>query len=153
MDTSAGTSFGDVASYSCDVGYMLIGLKERTCQADGQWNGSVPTCESELLKQDNTVCFYECNHACSMAVLVLRCAFEQHSIYVYPTWHSFPVEASCGLPDIPSNGRVDTSAGTSFGDVATYSCDTGYTQNGPAERTCQADGQWNGSVPTCESES
>ena len=47
---------------------------------------------------------------------------------------------------------MDTSAGTSFGDVARYSCDTGYTLNGPAERTCQADGRWNGSVPTCEGE-
>ena len=62
------------------------------------------------------------------------------------------VKVSCGLPNAPRNGRVDTSAGTSFGDVASYSCDTGYTLNGPAERTCQADGRWNGSVPTCESE-
>ena len=60
------------------------------------------------------------------------------------------VGVSCGQPDSPSNGHVNTSAGTSFGDVARYSCDTGYTLNGPAERTCQADGQWNGSVPTCE---
>ena len=59
---------------------------------------------------------------------------------------------TCGLLDSPSNGRVNTSAGTSFGDVARYSCDTGYTLNGPAERTCQADRQWNGSVPTCEHE-
>ena len=66
--------------------------------------------------------------------------------------HSNFCRSSCGLPDIPSNGGVDTSAGTSFGDIARYSCDTGYTLNGLAERTCQADGQWNGSVPTCESE-
>ena len=52
----------------------------------------------------------------------------------------------------PSNGRVDTSTGTSFGDVARYSCDTGYTLNGPAQRTCQPNGQWSGSAPTCESE-
>ena len=64
----------------------------------------------------------------------------------------FSVGVSCGQPDIPSNGRVGTSAGTSFGDVARYSCDTGYTVSGPAERTCQADGRWNGSVPTCERE-
>ena len=64
----------------------------------------------------------------------------------------FCVGVSCGLPDNPSNGHVDTSAGTSFGDVAKYSCDTGYTLNGAAETTCQADGQWSGSVPTCESE-
>ena len=53
VDTSAGTSFGDVARYSCDEGYLLIGLNETTCQADGQWNGSVPTCESKILKRDN----------------------------------------------------------------------------------------------------
>ena len=60
---------------------------------------------------------------------------------------------SCGqLGDPIINGHVDTSAGTSFGDVARYSCDTGYTLNGTAERTCQANGEWSGSVPTCESE-
>ena len=34
---------------------------------------------------------------------------------------------SCDPLDNPNNGRVDTSAGTSFGDVARYSCNTGYT--------------------------
>ena len=65
---------------------------------------------------------------------------------------SISVGAYCGEPDVPTNGRVDTSAGTSFRDVARYSCNTGYTMNGPAERSCLADGQWSGSVPTCESE-
>ena len=64
----------------------------------------------------------------------------------------FFVGVSCGLPVIPTNGRVDTSAGTSFGDVARYSCDEGYTLIGQNETTCQADGRWNGSVPTCERE-
>ncbi len=64
----------------------------------------------------------------------------------------FSAGVSCDLPGIPSNGRVDTSAGTSLGDVARYSCDKGYTLIGLNETTCQADGQWNGSVPTCESE-
>ena len=59
---------------------------------------------------------------------------------------------SCGQPDIPSNGGVDTSAGTSFGDIAMYNCDEGYTLNGPAVISCQGNGQWNGSVPICESE-
>ena len=64
----------------------------------------------------------------------------------------FSVGVSCGQLDNPRNGSVDTSAGTSFGDVASYSCDVGYTLNGPAERTCQDNGQWSGSMPTCESE-
>ena len=64
----------------------------------------------------------------------------------------FSVGVSCSQLDNPSNGRVNTSAGISFGDVASFSCDGGYTRNGPAERTCQANGLWNGSMPTCESE-
>ena len=85
-------------------------------------------------------------------MLVLPCGGHLSSTVCIVCVMSFPVEVSCGQPEAPSNGRVNTSAGTSFGDVARYSCDTGYTLNGPAERTCQADGQWNGSVPTCESE-
>ena len=75
------------------------------------------------------------------------------AIYVSPLTNSpLSVIISCGQLVNQSNGHVDTSAGTSFGDVARYSCDTGYTLIGPAGRTCQADGQWNGSVPTYESE-
>ena len=65
---------------------------------------------------------------------------------------SISVGVSCVQLDDPSNGHVNTSAGTSFGDVARYSCDAGYTLNGTSERTCQADGQWNGTEPTCEGE-
>ena len=64
----------------------------------------------------------------------------------------FTVGVSCGQPSIPSNGAVNTSDGTSFGDVASYSCGAGYTVNGPTERTCQADRLWNATEPTCESE-
>ena len=65
---------------------------------------------------------------------------------------SFSVGVSCGPLAAPSNGHVNTSAGTSFKDKAVYSCDNEYTLNGTAERTCQANGQWSGSAPSCESE-
>ena len=71
---------------------------------------------------------------------------------VYACNMPLSVGVSCDELDSPSNGLLNTSAGTFFGDVARYSCDRGYTLNGPAERTCQADGRWNGSVPTCDSE-
>ena len=61
------------------------------------------------------------------------------------------VGISCNQLDDLSNGRVSPRTGN-FGDVAKYSCDTGYTLSGPAERTCQADERWSGSVPTCRGE-
>ena len=88
----------------------------------------------------------------SESILFVFKYFVPLAVHKWPFLYVLYVGVSCGQPDDPSNGRVDTSAGTSFGDVARYSCDTGYTRNGPAERTCQADGQWSGSAPTCESE-
>jgi Sushi repeat (SCR repeat) len=38
------TTFGAVATYSCNLGYSLAGLATRTCQANGTWSGTPPTC-------------------------------------------------------------------------------------------------------------
>ena len=82
-----------------------------------------------------------------------------YTLYIDLTLHSvlrtvsiFFAVVSCGPLVAPSNGRVDTSDGTLFGDTATYSCDAGYPISGPSKRTCKANGQWSGTMPTCESE-
>ena len=63
----------------------------------------------------------------------------------------FSTAVDCGnLPD-PVNGQVDHTAGTSLGQTAIYSCNTGYNLVGDSTRTCQAIGQWSGSAPTCQS--
>ena len=85
------------------------------------------------------------HYFCLQVVCSLSCIQWAFSVCVH-------IGGVCGEPDALHNGRVGTSAGTSFGDVARYSCDTGYTLNGTAERTCQANREWSGSVPTCESE-
>src|SRR5262249_28751942 len=48
----------------------------------------------------------------------------------------------------PTNGTVTPTSGTT-GTVATYACNTGFTLSGSAMRTCQTDGTWGGSAPTC----
>ena len=57
----------------------------------------------------------------------------------------------CGPLTDPANGQVDHTAGTTFGQTAIYSCNTGYNLVGDSTRTCQADGVWFGSAPTCQS--
>ena len=42
-----GISFGSTATYSCQIGYRLVGEPTRTCQANGQWSGVAPVCKSE----------------------------------------------------------------------------------------------------------
>ena len=56
----------------------------------------------------------------------------------------------CGSLTNPANGQVSHTTGTTFGQTATYSCNTGYNLVGDSTRTCQATGEWSGSEPTCE---
>ena len=56
----------------------------------------------------------------------------------------------CGTLTNQANGQVSHTAGTTLGQTATYSCNTGYNLMGDSTRTCQATGEWSGSVPTCE---
>jgi hypothetical protein len=54
----------------------------------------------------------------------------------------------CGLPPDPAHGLVRLTS-TGPGSVATYARTTGYTLSGTSKRTCQADGRWSETAPTC----
>ena len=47
--TVAATGLNAIASYTCDVGYELVGNAMRTCEANGEWNGTEPVCTRTLL--------------------------------------------------------------------------------------------------------
>ena len=56
----------------------------------------------------------------------------------------------CSSLTDPANGSVTHTAGKTFRQTATYSCNTGYTLVGDSSRTCQATGNSSGSAPSCE---
>ena len=62
----------------------------------------------------------------------------------------FRTVIDCGGLSSPTNGEVTVST-TTFGSTANYTCDTGNDLVGDTTRTCQADGQWSRSEPTCQS--
>ena len=55
----------------------------------------------------------------------------------------------CRTLNTTMNGQVSHLNGTTFGQTATYSCNTGYNLVGDSTRMCQADGMWSGSEPIC----
>ncbi len=57
---------------------------------------------------------------------------------------------NCTALDDPVNGTL-TGNSVSYLSEVTYSCATGYNLSGDASRTCQADGNWTGSAPVCNS--
>ena len=50
IEYSDGTVYQSVATYNCHIGHNLAmtGDEMRTCGSDGMWNGTAPTCSSEL---------------------------------------------------------------------------------------------------------
>ena len=54
----------------------------------------------------------------------------------------------CGCPQVNTNGTVSVYS-TTHQSVANYSCIAGYTLMGTEKRTCQINGLWSGSIPTC----
>ena len=56
----------------------------------------------------------------------------------------------CGNLTDPTNGQVTHTSGTTFGQTATYSCNTGYNLVENNTRTCQTTGVWSGSAATCQ---
>ena len=70
--------------------------------------------------------------------------------YIIVYIHSTVVD--CRTLNTTMNGQVNHPNGTTFGQTATYSCNTGYNLVGDSTRMCQADGMWSGSEPTCISE-
>ncbi len=45
--TPSGTTVGNVASYSCNEGLVLIGSTVRSCGNNGLWAPDTPTCEGQ----------------------------------------------------------------------------------------------------------
>ena len=92
-------------------------------------------------------CSYKVNLNNDLCIYIIMC------IVMYSNCISTGIPAVClDLVD-PDNGRVnyETQEGstTTQESLATYICNTGYQLNGTSSRTCQSDGTWSGSAPTC----
>ena len=59
-------------------------------------------------------------------------------------------ERSCGNPGAPDNGEKNSSS-YQYGNVISFTCNVGYTMQGSQVRTCQTNGEWTGTQPTCPS--
>lgn len=194
----------DVARYSCDSNYVLTGNDSsttRTCQANGTWTGSDPTCVLPLTPCDPNPC--KNGGTCAIAGQGFACTCTgtgyggstctapadctgatapAHGTVSSPTATypgyvmygcdpgytlvgsasvqcqangTFGTAPTCSpnpcSPNLvaPVHGMVDRTTGAT-GDVATYGCVSGATLNGSMTRTCQADGTWSGTAPTCD---
>ena len=60
----------------------------------------------------------------------------------------FSTVVMCPTLVAPANGSLVLS-GNTFGETASYTCNTGFILEGDSILTCGGDGQWSGSPPVC----
>jgi len=63
------------------------------------------------------------------------------------TW--FSLEIQCDLPTTPANSYVEAES-LNYRSKIFYKCHKGFAMvSGDKNRTCQSNGSWNGTEPTC----
>ena len=60
--TTSSTVYNSNATYTCDPGYVLVGLAVRVCEADGSWSNAAPACERRCMTiasvEENDMLFF-----------------------------------------------------------------------------------------------
>lgn len=155
-------TYSSQLSYSCDVGYTLMGSTDIVCLSTGQWSDAVPTCSivncgdpgvfsNGTIRSGNSFTYN--------STIVFQCAngfstFGSTEIICNSNgqWSdNVPIcsVVNCGNPGFISNG---TRNGNSYmyDSIVTFKCDEGYTLLGSASIICQSSSKWNSSIPECE---
>ena len=144
------------------MGYEINGTSALTCQANGSWSDSIPscnivTCDTQGLTNGyistsgDTIFNSTINISCDTGYELdgsstLTCQENGTWNDVFPTCEI----VNCSSPGpTPANGEQNSTTFT-YNSSVTYTCSKGYILNGDDVITCQVNGAWNGSVPSCD---
>ncbi|XP_061525630.1 sushi, von Willebrand factor type A, EGF and pentraxin domain-containing protein 1 isoform X5 [Phycodurus eques] len=161
--------FGDTANYYCTDGYTVGNNSKMVCNTQGVWappdGEEAPRCVANFCLRppelphsildslgkpkysSNTEVSYKCEEGFVLnTTATLRCLMGGE-------WEPRPYDISCvpvrcSKPDGIDRGYV-SGGDYSFGAVVAYSCDKGFLIQGEKRRTCKADGEWAGVLPSC----
>ncbi|XP_026155176.1 sushi, von Willebrand factor type A, EGF and pentraxin domain-containing protein 1 isoform X2 [Mastacembelus armatus] len=161
--------FGDTANYYCTDGYTAGNNSKMVCNAQGVWappdGREAPRCIANFCLRppelphanldslkpkyaSNTEVNYKCEDGFMLnSTATLRCLMGGE-------WEPSPYDISCvpvrcSKPESIERGSV-SGTNYSFGAVVAYSCEKGFLIKGEKRRTCEANGEWGGALPTCE---
>ncbi|XP_078585766.1 sushi, von Willebrand factor type A, EGF and pentraxin domain-containing protein 1-like [Branchiostoma floridae x Branchiostoma japonicum] len=157
-DVNGGRTYGDTVTYTCDVGYRLNGAGTRVCLATGVWGDTAPSCERKACRilfpplhgtvsgghHYGDVVTYICDVGYDLIGSPSRTCQENQQ------WTSSqPIckLVQCTRLNAPTQGTMN--GGNTYNSTVYFTCAQGYTLSGSSNRTCQADGMWSGTQPTC----
>ncbi|KAF6127568.1 sushi, von Willebrand factor type A, EGF and pentraxin domain containing 1 [Phyllostomus discolor] len=151
---------GAEVTFSCGEGHQLNGAGNVTCLESGEWSHPIPSCEAiscgaPALPENGGVdgsaftygskVMYRCDKGYTLE------GDKESSCLANGSWsHSSPVceLVKCSSPDNINHGKYVLS-GLTYLSTASYSCDSGYSLQGPSILECTASGSWDRAPPTC----
>ncbi|XP_075578658.1 complement receptor type 2-like [Pelecanus crispus] len=163
--------FGVTITYSCDLGYRLVGKSTAKCVLIGNevsWD-NVPYCEiipclpppeienGQLITGNREFTFgmaatYSCKKEFDLiGEATIECTTHDN---LEGVWSGPAPECKmvrCKNPEL-KNGRRLSGFGVvhSYKSTVTFACDPGYSLNGSSLVTCEADSTWKPPLPTCD---
>jgi CUB/sushi domain-containing protein len=155
------TTYNATAKYTCDPGYTASAATTLTCESSGRWStasffcnpvdcGLPPAVANADVIALTTVLGSVATTKCKTG-FALTGTLNSRTCQVDGTWSpQIPAchVVDCGAPPLLANGTV-VAPKTTFNEVASYSCSSGFTLSGLSARACQADETWFGAAPTC----
>ncbi|XP_062499002.1 sushi, von Willebrand factor type A, EGF and pentraxin domain-containing protein 1-like [Corticium candelabrum] len=143
VKNSIQTTCDTTVSFSCNAGFSLQESSSRSCQHNGIWSGTQPTCQD----------IDECNIGSHMCHTNAMCTntIGSYSCSCHSCYTGNGVSCNliyCSRLSAPAQGSVSGSQ-TSCGSTVTFSCSSGYTLSGSTSRACQTNGAWSGSTSSC----
>nr|XP_018667880.1 sushi, von Willebrand factor type A, EGF and pentraxin domain-containing protein 1-like isoform X2 [Ciona intestinalis] len=162
MTCSNQANYHSRCSFTCDIGYEIVGSSSRTCLESSDWSGVTTSCSviscSALPAPENgrlvcsnvnsfeSSCEVTCDDGYNLVGSNVRTCRADHA------WTGSA--ASCVLvtcPELnePKHGRKKCADSNNFDSECIFICDIGYTMHGTSSRTCQSDGSWTGKHVSC----
>ncbi|XP_068692878.1 complement C1r subcomponent-like [Montipora foliosa] len=138
------TKHGALVLFSCNYGFELQGTRQLKC-VEGKWNGTSPICKATCPRTN-----FKPNHNCMMSCLSNEDCFHDQKCLC---------DGDCGLSCVtkklkckrPSRGLnlKLVNNGRTFGSETIYFCPVPFTLHGSSNRTCRANGKWDGKKASC----
>eukprot|EP00045_Choanoeca_perplexa_P018469 m.292733 g.292733 ORF g.292733 m.292733 type:complete len:3199 (-) comp17828_c0_seq1:4442-14038(-) len=163
---SNGGDYPSTVQYTCDVGYELVGKASSTCSATTlRWIDSAPRCDPRSCTAFDTpdngaVEYGNGGKYPSVATSTCNAGYEQASGDVVRTCNAATGNydgtdltcqgRECASLVAPDNGAMDQSGLVRFPATVRYTCNAGYELVGTAAASCQVNGGWSSSAPTCK---
>ncbi|NXQ91952.1 CR1L protein, partial [Nyctibius grandis] len=171
FDYTTDLLFGATITYTCNIGYRLVGESSAQCVLRGgevSWD-NIPHCaiipclpppgieNGQLLNGDRDFTFgmavtYSCNKDFSLiGDATIHCTVDGN---LEGTWSGPAPECKtvrCKNPEV-KNGKRLSGFGTehTYKHTVTFECNPGHLLRGSSVVTCEADSTWKPPLPTCD---